>query len=125
MCGAAIAIAPHSSVVRSSNLSTLLWSANAGSLTSCVSQLSLTGVAVEKLLPWKMLEKTLRYDAPQTTFSIFPDIFYPPIFRFFGENGVFQQPRLIASTDYCSFAYSALASFRSEERRVGKECRSR
>ena len=44
MCGAAIAIAPHSSVVRSSNLSTLLWIANAGSLTSCVSQLSLTGV---------------------------------------------------------------------------------
>ena len=52
-------------------------------------------MAVEKLLPWKMLEKTLRYDAPQTTFSIFLDLFYPPNFRFFGENGVFQQPRWV------------------------------
>jgi len=49
MCGAAIAIAPHSSVVRSSNLSTLLWIANAGSLTSCVSQLSLTSVCTHPM----------------------------------------------------------------------------
>lgn len=43
MCGATIAIAPYSSLERSSNLSTLLWSSNAGPLTSCVSQLSLAG----------------------------------------------------------------------------------
>jgi len=36
MCGAAIAIACHSSVVRSANLSTLLWTANAGSVTGAL-----------------------------------------------------------------------------------------
>jgi hypothetical protein len=29
------------------------------------------------------------------TFSVFLDIFYPPIFRCFEENGLFQQPRLV------------------------------
>ena len=28
-------------------------------------------------------------------FSIFLDIFYPPNFRWFEENGVFQHPRLV------------------------------
>jgi hypothetical protein len=56
-------------------------------------QLSQTGVAVEKLTRRKMAEKTLHYEALQTTFSIFLDIFYPPNFGCFGENGVFQQPQ--------------------------------
>src|ERR1039458_7717117 len=60
-------------------------------------QLSQTGVAVEKLTRRKMAEKTLHYEALQTTFSIFLDIFYPPNFGCFGENGVFQQPRLITT----------------------------
>jgi hypothetical protein len=35
----------------------------------------------------------------KTTFLIFLDIFYPPNFRCLEKNGVFQQPRLFASTD--------------------------
>jgi hypothetical protein len=30
------------------------------------------------------------------TFSVFLDIFYPPIFRCFEENGLFQQPQAIS-----------------------------
>jgi hypothetical protein len=54
-------------------------------------------VAVEKLDLSKLAEKTLRQEALQTTFLVFLDIFYPPNFRCFEENGVFQQPRLISS----------------------------
>jgi hypothetical protein len=32
------------------------------------------------------------------TFSVFLDIFYPPNFRCFDENGVFQHPRLVTPT---------------------------
>ena len=54
-------------------------------------------MAVEKLLSVKFAKIKLRQEALQTTFSIFLDIFYPPNFGCFGENGVFQQPRLFAS----------------------------
>ena len=50
-------------------------------------------MAVEKLLRAKFAKIELRQDALQTTFSIFLDIFYPPNFRRFDENGVFQHPR--------------------------------
>jgi hypothetical protein len=53
-------------------------------------------VAVEKVTHQKMAEKTLRYDALQTTFSIRVDIFYPPNFGCFEKNGLFQQPLAIA-----------------------------
>jgi len=39
----------------------------------------LSRVAVEKLLRAKFAKIKLRQDALQTTFSIFLDIFYPPI----------------------------------------------
>jgi hypothetical protein len=54
-------------------------------------------VAVEKLFPMKFAKITLHQDALQTTFSVFLDIFYPPNFCCFDENGVFQQPRLITT----------------------------
>jgi len=57
--------------------------------------LTLNRVAVEKLLRAKFAKIKLRQDALQTTFSIFLDIFYPPNFRCFEENGVFQQPLAI------------------------------
>jgi hypothetical protein len=47
-------------------------------------------VAVEKLLPAKFAKIKLRQDALQTTFPVFLDIFYPPNFGCFEENGVFQ-----------------------------------
>jgi hypothetical protein len=54
-------------------------------------------VAVEKLLSVKFAKIKLRQDALQTIFSIFLDIFYPPNFRCFEENGLFQQPRLFTT----------------------------
>ena len=33
------------------------------------------------------------------TFSVFLDIFYPPNFRCFDENGLFQQPQAITLID--------------------------
>jgi hypothetical protein len=68
-------------------------------------------VGVEKLLPAKFAKTKLRQDALQTTFSVFLDIFYPPIFRCFDENGVFQQPCLLSTVDrkrYPSEKLSAL-----------------
>ena len=59
------------------------------------SQLVKNCVAVEKLFPAKFAKIKLRQDALQTTFSVFLDIFYPPNFRCFDENGVFQQPQAI------------------------------
>jgi hypothetical protein len=61
-------------------------------------QLALSGVAVEKLLPWKMLEKTLRYDAPQTTFSILLYIFYPQFFAFLEKMEFFNSHRAFTLT---------------------------
>jgi hypothetical protein len=52
-------------------------------------------LAVEKLTHQKMPGKTLQQEALQTTFSFFVDIFYPPNFRCFEENGLFQQPQAI------------------------------
>ena len=40
--------------------------------------------------------KKTRQDALQATFSVWVNIFYPPNFRCFEENGLFQQPRLFA-----------------------------
>jgi hypothetical protein len=56
-------------------------------------------VGVEKLDLSKLAEKTLRQEALQTTFSIFLDIFYPPNFRCFQKNGVFQQPQALSLID--------------------------
>jgi hypothetical protein len=53
-------------------------------------------VAVEKLLSAKFAKTKSRQDALQTTFSVFLDIFYPPNFGCFEENGLFQHPRLFA-----------------------------
>ena len=53
-------------------------------------------MAVEKLLSVKFAKIKLRQDALQTIFSIFLDIFYPPNFRCFEENGLFQHPQAIA-----------------------------
>src|SRR5206468_13108101 len=58
-------------------------------------QLTKSGVAVEKLLSVKFAKIKLRQDALQTIFSIFLDIFYPPNFRCFEENGLFQHPHLL------------------------------
>jgi hypothetical protein len=58
-----------------------------------------TRVAVEKLLRAKFAKIKLCQDALQTTFSIFLDIFYPPNFRCFEENGVFQHPLAITLVD--------------------------
>jgi hypothetical protein len=55
-------------------------------------------VGVEKLLPVKFAKIKLRQDALQTILSIFLDIFYPPNFRCFEENGLFQHPRLFTAT---------------------------
>src|SRR5438105_13700856 len=54
-------------------------------------------VGVEKLFPAKFAKIKSCQDAPQTTFSVFLDIFYPPNSCCFEENGVFQQPRLITT----------------------------
>jgi hypothetical protein len=56
----------------------------------------LTGVAVEKLFHAKFAKIKSRQDALQATFSVFLDIFYPPNFGCFDENGVFQQPQAIS-----------------------------
>jgi hypothetical protein len=56
-------------------------------------------VAVEKLHHQKMPEKTLQQEALQTTFSVFLDIFHPPNFGYFAENGLFQQPLSISLID--------------------------
>jgi hypothetical protein len=59
--------------------------------------LTLSGVAVEKLFRTKLAKIKSRQDALQTTFCVFLDIFDPPSFRCFEENGVFQQPRQFTS----------------------------
>jgi hypothetical protein len=61
----------------------------------------LAGVAVEKLLPAKFTKIKSHSDALQTTFSTLLDIFYPPNFRCFDKNGVFQQPQAITLTENC------------------------
>jgi hypothetical protein len=45
--------------------------------------------AVEKLLPAKFAKIKTRQDALQTTFSVFLDIFYPPILAVFRKMGFF------------------------------------
>jgi hypothetical protein len=46
--------------------------------------------------------------------SFFVDIFYPPNFGDFEENGVFQQPRLVSPTDFAN---------RDFGRRLPRACR--
>jgi hypothetical protein len=53
----------------------------------------MTGVGVERLFPAKFAKTKSRQDVLQTTFSVFLDIFYPPNFGYFKENGVFQHPQ--------------------------------
>ena len=52
-------------------------------------------MGVEKLFPAKFAKIKSRQEALQTTFSVFLDIFYPPNFGYFEENGLFQQPQLL------------------------------
>jgi len=52
-------------------------------------------VGVEKLRPTKLAQIKLRQDVLQTTFAVFLDIFYPPNFRCFEKNGLFQHPQAI------------------------------
>ena len=61
-------------------------------------QLLQPGVAVEKVFPARFAKIKSRQEALRTTFSVFLDIFYPPIFRRFGENGLFQHPQAIIPT---------------------------
>ena len=56
-------------------------------------------MAVEKLLPAKFAKIKSRQDALQTTFSVFLDIFCPPNFRCFEENGLFQHLQAITFVD--------------------------
>jgi hypothetical protein len=60
-------------------------------------QFTQTDVAVEKLIPVKFAKIKSRQDALQTTFSVFLDIFCPPNFGDFEENGVFQHPQLVSA----------------------------
>jgi len=56
-------------------------------------------VGVEKLDLSKTVKKTLRLDALQTMISVLVDIFYPPKFGCFEENGLFQHPQALALID--------------------------
>jgi hypothetical protein len=58
-----------------------------------------TGVGVEKLAVQKFAEIASRQDAPQTTFSVRLDIFYPLNFPRFLKYRVFQQPQAITLID--------------------------
>jgi hypothetical protein len=51
--------------------------------------LLLSGVAVEKLLPAKFAKIKSRQEAPQSIFSGWVDIFYPPKFARLGRKGSF------------------------------------
>jgi hypothetical protein len=48
-------------------------------------------VAVKKHFPAKFAKIKSRQEALQATFSVFLDSFYPQIFGYFEENGLFQQ----------------------------------
>jgi hypothetical protein len=48
-----------------------------------------SGVAVEKLLPAKLAKIKSRQEAPQSIFSGWVDIFYPPNFACLGRKGSF------------------------------------
>jgi hypothetical protein len=71
-----------------------------------------SGVAVEKLLHEKFAKIKLRQDALGATFSVFLDIFYPPFFRCFEENGLFQQPQAIALKTLFRGSISEMAMLR-------------
>jgi hypothetical protein len=47
--------------------------------------LTKSGVAIEKLTQQKMDDKTSHWEALQTTFSVWADIFYPQFFIFGGK----------------------------------------
>ena len=62
-------------------------------------------------------------DALQTTFSVFLDIFYPPKFRCFDENGVFEQPRALALIDPMMSVLTMLPTIISSQRNPGRLAR--
>src|SRR5271155_107672 len=62
-------------------------------------QLTLSGVAVEKLLSAKFAKIKSRSEALQATFSGRLDIFYPPNVACSGGNRVFQQPQAFTLID--------------------------
>jgi hypothetical protein len=70
--------------------------------------LTLTGVAVEKLVAPKFAKTKSRQDALQTTFSVFLDIFYPQNLAVWDEKGVFQQPQAITRFDRSSMSDMAI-----------------
>jgi len=57
-----------------------------------------TGVAVEKLARHKFAEIASHQEALQTIFPSLLDIFYHPIFDFFRENRLFQQPQDLSTS---------------------------
>jgi hypothetical protein len=77
-------------------VSSAKFSAEAGRHPEPSSQLTLSGVAVEKFTNAKLPKIKLRYDAPQSTFGDRPDIFYPPNLAVWNEKGVFQHPQAIS-----------------------------
>jgi hypothetical protein len=85
--------------------------------------LTLSGVAVEKLLPAKFAKRNSRQDALQTTFSVFPDVFYPPILGCFEENGLFQQPQAITLKTPVVGSMSEIAMFQQLSLVILLECR--
>ena len=52
---------------------------------------------VEKLLLAKFAKNEIALGCPKNDFSALLNIFYPPNFRCFEENGVFQQTQAIAA----------------------------
>jgi hypothetical protein len=67
-------------------------------MTGNRSQLSQPGVAVEKLMRRKLGEKTLRYEALQTTISVLVDIFYIPNLAVLTKPGFFNTHRRLHSS---------------------------
>jgi hypothetical protein len=62
--------------------------------------LTYPGVAVEKLTHRKMVEKTLRWEALQTTISVLVDIFYLQNSGHFDKTGVFHSHRRYHSSTH-------------------------
>ena len=79
-------------------------------------------MAVEKLLSVKFAKIKLRQDALQTIFSIFLDIFYPPNFRCFEENGLFQHPRLISTVRKLHFVFIWLPAVKVGSGNAKSDC---
>jgi hypothetical protein len=72
-------------------------------------QLSLTGVAVEKLILRKVLRNILCWETLQTTIAPRVDIFYPENFGCFAKKGLFQHPQ--AFSEACVVCSPGLGAF--------------